>query len=240
MPATAEIDVKTVVVADDTAFVRDRFCRALADSGHHAVPVHTAGDLLARARAPGADIDLIVLDLRLPQGHGIAMVQALRAIETLTAPLIVFSGTIASADEVRALTALGVSGYMNEYASARHIVACLTPHLSPGAHNRRSSPRVKFAAPISYRFGNTIASALTDNLSQNGLAIRTTSPLPPETRIKVRFRVPRPPHDIEADARVAWVDRLTGMGLEFTTLTPADRQAIDDFVLGHFFTNRRA
>ena len=31
--------------------------------------------------------------------------------------------------------------------------------------------------PVAYRFGNTIAAALTLNISHGGLAIRTTSPL---------------------------------------------------------------
>lgn len=240
MPAVTLTVARTVIVADDTAFVRDRFSLALRHSGHHAIAVHTGDDLLAQARAPDVHIDLVVLDLRLPPGRGLEMVQALKAVTTCTAPLVVFSGTIASADEVRALTRLGVAGYINEYTSPHHIVASLTPHLFPDNHNRRSSPRVTCAIPISYRFGNTIASGFTLNLSQNGVAIRTTSPLAPKTVLKVRFRVPGGHDDIEAEARVAWVDRLTGMGLEFTEIGPASRNALDTFVQGHFFSNRKA
>lgn len=240
MPAVTLAAARTVIVADDTAFVRDRFTLALRNSGHHAIAVLTGDDLLARVRAPVVPIDLVVLDLRLPPGRGLEMVQALKAVTTCTAPLVVFSGTIASAGEVRALTRLGVAGYINEYASAHHIVPSLTPHLFPDNHNRRSSPRVTCAVPISYRFGNTIASGFTLNLSQNGVAIRTTSPLAPRTVLKVRFRVPGGHEDLEAEARVAWVDRLTGMGLEFTEIAPATRTALDAFVQGHFFSNRKA
>jgi uncharacterized protein (TIGR02266 family) len=94
--------------------------------------------------------------------------------------------------------------------------------------------------PVSYRFGNTIAAALTLNVSNGGVAVRTTSPLEPGTTVKLRFRLPGGRSDVEAEAKVAWVDRRVGMGLQFTKVMPADQAAIDDFVQTHFFSNRKA
>jgi uncharacterized protein (TIGR02266 family) len=227
------------MVADDTAFVRDRFRAAIEAAGHRAVTVETGPQLLAHVREAGAAVDLLVLDLRLPQAHGVNVVKALRKIDTLTAPIVVFSGTIASADEVRELTALGIAGYVNEYTSVQHIVPALAPHLFPDHYNRRSSPRVVLGVPISYRYGNTIAAAVTLNVSRGGLAIRTTSLLEVATILKVRFKLPGK-KEVEAEARVAWVDRRTGMGLQFTKIEAADEKAIADFVHGHFFSNRKA
>jgi uncharacterized protein (TIGR02266 family) len=234
------VAVKTVLVADDTAFVRDRFRTAIVAAGHRAVTVQTGPELLAHVRSAGSQVDLVVLDLRIPQGHGVASVKALRTIDTLKAPIVVFSGTIASAAEVRELAALGVAGYVNEYTSVPHIVPSLAPYLFPDHYNRRSSPRVVLGIPVSYRFGNTIAAALTLNISHGGLAIRTTSPLDARTTMKVRFRLPSGKKDIEAEALVAWVDRRTGMGLQFTQVHGGDQNAIDDFVQAHFFSNRKA
>ncbi len=64
--------VKTVLVADDTAFVRDRFSTAIVAAGHRAVTVPTGAELLAHVQSAGSQVDLVVLDLRLPQGHGVA------------------------------------------------------------------------------------------------------------------------------------------------------------------------
>jgi uncharacterized protein (TIGR02266 family) len=234
------VAVRTVLVADDTAFVRDRFRTAIVAAGHRAVTVQTGPELLAHARSAGGDVDLVVLDLRLPQGHGVAGVKTLRAIGALKASIVVFSGTIANAGEVRELAALGVAGYVNEYTSVQHIMPSLAPHLFPDHYNRRSSPRVVLGIPVSYRFGNTIAAALTLNISHGGLAIRTTSPLDAGTTMKVRFRLPTGKTDVEADARVAWVDRRSGMGLQFTKVQGCDQTGIDDFVQAHFFSNRKA
>ena len=236
MPTT-----KTVIVADDTAFVRDRFSQALAGAGHTPVAIETASDLLARVRENPTGIDLIVLALRLPNSGGVEMIRALRRIEAgRRVPVLVFSGTIASADEVRDLAALGVSGYVNEYSAPTHILTALAPHLFPDSFNRRSSPRVVLGIPVSYRFGNTIAAALTLNISKGGIAIRTMNPLPRDSKIKARFRLPGRKDEIEAETRVAWSDRRIGMGLQFEKMEPAAQSAIDEFVDQHFFSNRKA
>jgi uncharacterized protein (TIGR02266 family) len=186
--ATTSVTTKTVVIADDTAFVRDRFQTAVETAGHKAIAVKTA----------------------------------------------------ATADEVRELAALGVAGYINEYSAVQHILPSIAPHLFPDNFNRRASPRVVLGIPIQYRFGNTIAAALTLNLSHGGIAIRTTSPLDHASKVKVRFRMPGSKRDIDAEGRVAWSDRRVGMGIQFEKVEPANQAVIDTFVDAHFFSNRKA
>ncbi len=238
--ASTAVTTKTVVVADDTAFVRDRFRTALETAGHKAVAVKSAAELLARVRADLVMIDLIVLDLRLPHAPGVELVRSIRKLDDGKLPILIFSGTIASADEVKDLAALGVAGYVNEYSAVQHILPSLAPHLFPDNFNRRGSPRVVLGIPIQYRFGNTIAAALTLNLSHGGIAIRTTSPLEASARIRVRFRMPGSKKDIDAEGRVAWSDRRVGMGIQFETVDAANQTIIDHFVDAHFFSNRKA
>lgn len=228
------------MVADDTAFVRDRFRTAIESAGHRAIVVGGAGELLAELRAGLDRIDLVVLDLQLPQANGLEVVRAIRRIDEGRLPILVFSGTIAGADHVRALAALGVAGYINEYSAVQHILPSIAPHLFPDNFNRRASPRVVLGIPVAYRFGNTIAAALTLNLSRGGLAIRTTSPLEPGTSVRVRFKLPGGKNEVELESRVAWTDRRVGMGLRFDTVDPAHQATIDAFVDAHFFSNRKA
>jgi uncharacterized protein (TIGR02266 family) len=238
--ASTSISTKTIIVADDTAFVRDRFRTALENAGHKVVAVKSAAELLARIRADLGQIDLIVLDLRLPHAPGVDLVKSIRKLDEGRLPILIFSGTIASADEVKELAALGVAGYVNEYSAVQHILPSLAPHLFPDNFNRRGSPRVVLGIPIQYRFGNTIAAALTLNLSHGGIAIRTTSPLDRGAKIKVRFRMPGSKRDIDAEGRIAWSDRRVGMGVQFETVDPASQTLIDNFVDAHFFSNRKA
>lgn len=238
--ATSVASVKTIIVADDTAFVRDRFATALLGAGHTALTVKSAAELLARVRSDRDRIDLIVLDLRLPHAGGVELVRSIRKIDDGLLPILIFSGTISTADEVRELAALGVAGYVNEYSAVQHILPSLAPHLFPASFNRRGSPRVVLGIPVAYRFGNTIAAALTLNLSKGGVAIRTMSPLQGGAKVRVRFRLPGSKRDIEADSRIAWSDRRVGMGVQFEKVDPGDQAAIDEFVDQHFFSNRKA
>jgi uncharacterized protein (TIGR02266 family) len=236
----SKVATKTVVVADDTAFVRDRFKTAIEREGHKAVSVSSGSELVARVKANLDSIDLIVVDLRLPQANGVNIVRALRNIDARKPPIVVFSGTIANAGEVRELAALNVGGYINEYTALKHIMPSLAPHLFPGDFNRRTGPRVVLGIPIAYRFGNTIAAAVTLNISRGGVAVRTTNPLDAGVTVKARFRMPMGKKDVDVDSKVAWSNKRVGMGLEFLNLRPEDQQAIAEYVDSHFFSNRKA
>jgi uncharacterized protein (TIGR02266 family) len=238
--ATTSVSAKTVVIADDTAFVRDRFRSAVENAGHKAVAVSTAAELLSHLREQVDQVDLLVVDLRLPDTPGVEMVRFVRKLDAGRVPILVFSGTVASAAEVRDLADLGIAGYINEYSAPQHILPSIAPHLFPDNFNRRGSPRVVLGIPVQYRFGNTIAAALTLNLSRGGLAIRTTSPLDAGARIKVRFRVPGSRREIDVEGSVAWSDRRVGMGVQFESVEGTDQTLIDNFVDAHFFSNRKA
>src|SRR5213076_2058837 len=200
-----------------------RFRAAIENAGHKAILVKSAAELLARVRADLAQIDLIVVDLRLPHAPGVDLVKSIRKMDEGKLPILIFSGTIASAEEVKELAALGVAGYVNEYSAVQNILPSLAPHLFPDNFNRRGSPRVVLGIPVAYRFGNTIAAALTLNISKGGISIRTMSPLAGESKVRVRFRLPGSKRDIEAECRVAWSDRRVGMGLQFERVDSTDQ-----------------
>src|SRR5512136_2400057 len=168
---------KTVLIADDTPFVRDRFKAAIEHAGHRAFTVRSAAELLARVRADLPDIDLVVVDLRLPHAGGVELVRSIRKLDGGRLPILVFSGTISGAAEVRDLAMLGIAGYVNEYSASQQILPSLAPHLFPDSFNRRSSPRVVLSIPVAYRYGDTITAVLTLNLGKGGVSIRTMSPL---------------------------------------------------------------
>ena len=234
------VAVKTVLIADDTAFVRDRFRAALEGAGHRAVTVRTGQELLTALRDQSRRLDLVVLDLRLPHSRGIDLVRSVRTVAPDGPPIVVFSGTIASANEVKDLSSFGVAGFVNEYTGVGHIMPALAPHLFPEHYNRRSSPRVVMGVPITYRVGNAISTSLTLNISQGGVAVRTTNPLDVAAVVRLRFRIPGTKREVDAEARVAWSDRRVGMGLQFTSIDPTSQAMIDDHVQRHFFSNRKA
>ena len=221
---------KTVVVADDTADIRDRFAAALEDAGHTAIGVGSAAELIAFLREQPKTIDLLVLNLRLVPPPAVDLIRAIRECGACRLPILVMSGSITNAQEIRQLAGLGVAGYVNEHSGAAHIVPLLAPHLFPDSFDRRLSPRVAVGIPVACRFDDTIVAARIFDLGKGGLGIWTTNPLPPGTAVDVRFRLPTTQRDIEVRSRVVWSDRRRGMGLRFERVDSADQATIDDFV----------
>ena len=221
---------KTVVVADGAAEVRDRFATALEEAGHTAIGVGTAPELLACLRAQPDTIDLVVLNLQLMPPPAAELIRAIRGRGACRLPILVFSGSITNAREIRQLAGLGVAGYVNEHSGAAHIAPLLAPHLFPDSFNRRLSPRVTLGIPVACRFDDTIVAARILDLGKGGLGIWTTTPLPPGTAVDVSFRLPATERAVAARSRVVWSDRRRGMGLRFERVDSADQAAMDDFV----------
>ena len=222
---------RTVLLATGDGGIRDRFSGPLHDAAHRTVEATRAAALLDRLGREEAPIDLLLLDLRLAD-DGAALFRQVRA-RAARLPIIVFSGSVDSAAEVRALAPLGVAGYVNEHCDAHDVLPSLAPHLFPDNFNRRSGPRVVLAIPVSYRVDQTIATAVTLNIGAGGLAVRTMNPLRPPAKVHTRFRLPGSALDVEAQCRVAWSDPRVGMGLQFERVDPADQAAIDDYVDRH-------
>ena len=223
---------RTVLVASTAIDIRDRFVEALRQAGHRPIEAARTADLLGSVDAERDGVDLLLLDLGLAAGDGVSLVRRVRD-HAGALPIIVLSGSIASADDVRGLAALGVTDYVNEHLDTQHILPSLAPYLFPDSFNRRSSPRVVLGIPVSYRFDNSIAGALTLNIAQGGLAVRTMTPLAVSAEVRARFRLPGSDHEIDADSRVVWSDRRIGMGLQFEQVDAGDQTAVDDYVDRH-------
>jgi uncharacterized protein (TIGR02266 family) len=226
------MSVKTILVAHRFTSIRERFAAALADARHAYVMAESGEAALSAAADISKPVSLALVDLGLA-ADGVTFVRALRESSGRPMPVVIFSGTVASAAQVAQLSAINVAGYVNEHAATTQILPALAPHLFPDSFNRRASPRIALGVPVSYRAGQTIAGAVTLDVGKGGLAIRTMNPFPPGTTIQVKFRLPGGEADIDAVGRVAWSDRKVGMGVQFDRISSADQDAVDKFVDGH-------
>ena len=240
--ASTSVIAKTVVIADDTAFVRDRFRAALENAGHKAIDGQERGGAAgARPRRSRADRSDRARPAAAARARASSWSASIRKLDDGRLPILIFSGTIASADEVRELAALGVAGYVNEYSAVQHILPSLAPHLFPDNFNRRSSPRVVLGIPDPVP------------VRQHDRGGADAQPEPrrhrdphdePARRRVARSRsgsaCPDPSATSTPRASVAWSDRRVGMGIQFETVDPANQTMIDNFVDAHFFCNRKA
>ena len=223
------MSVKTILVAHQSGAVRDRFAAALAEARHASIEAGTAGELRSAMGRDAARIDLALVDLGLSPLPMDLVAETRRGGHRLV-PVVVFAGSVSSADQVISLAGLGVTAFINEHAASAQILPALVPHLFPDNFNRRANQRVPVALPISVQAGGVISGAKTQDVARGGVAIRTMDPLPLGTQIDLTFRLPGSPRDITASGRVAWSDRRVGMGVQFEKLTADAQQLIAAFV----------
>jgi uncharacterized protein (TIGR02266 family) len=75
---------------------------------------------------------------------------------------------------------------------------------------------------------------MTGNISLGGLFVETTEPVPLQTRVQIRFRIPTQPEPIEVSGEVRWVDpggpdQPAGLGIRFQGLRAREVWALNRF-----------
>ena len=220
---------KTIVVANAAAGTRARFRRELEKAGHQVLEAAKATELMDAMQPDPAPPDLLLLDLQLP-GGGIDTIATIRRSSPRTIPVLIFSGSIREAPEVRKLASLQVAGYISESCASEQVLPSIAPYLFPDNFNRRGSARISLGIPMAFRHEGSITAATAFDLGKGGIAIRTMAPLETSDKVYTRFRLPGTDTDIETESRVAWSNRRVGMGVQFERVAPAHQAAIDEFV----------
>ncbi|WP_206951279.1 response regulator [Trinickia acidisoli] len=126
----------SILIVDDSLTVRSDLCEALASDGY---TLHACSDL-ARARAVLAHqpVDLIVLDVLLPDGDGIEWLHEIRATPVgADVPVLILSTETEVSDRIRGLT-MGSNDYVGKPYNRDYLAARVRDLLRPG---RESTPR---------------------------------------------------------------------------------------------------
>ncbi len=137
-------DARTVLFVEDDEAFGDRMRRALQARGFSVTRAATAAEAL---RIAGLDSpEIAVIDLRLPDGHGLDLVRELHALDETTR-IIVLTGYGAIATAVESLK-LGAADYLTKPIDARQLVAAFDPDdmktAAPRNFSVLSLPRVEW------------------------------------------------------------------------------------------------
>jgi uncharacterized protein (TIGR02266 family) len=101
---------------------------------------------------------------------------------------------------------------------------------------RRRSTRTPIVVRIEYATVDALFSDFTRNINEGGVFIETDAPAPLDSEVNLRFRLPGTHEALRVSGRVAWIaaeqgGKPAGMGIEFESLTDADRTRINELVL---------
>jgi two-component system response regulator RegA len=115
------IDARTLLLLDDDEVFASRMARALEARGYEVTRAATTAEALEAARAESPEYALV--DLRLPDGHGLDVVGELHAIDATTR-IVVLTGYGAIATAVESLKR-GASDYLTKPVDADQVAAAL-------------------------------------------------------------------------------------------------------------------
>jgi len=108
--------------------------------------------------------------------------------------------------------------------------------------SQRTSPRKLICIPVLFAKQGTKTYLLdySTDLSNGGVLIQTTSPLPVGTRVDLKFRLPNALKLIEVSGEVVWslpyipgqsdLNLIPGMGVKFSKLDESSKIYIESFV----------
>ncbi|MFQ5458932.1 MAG: TIGR02266 family protein, partial [Myxococcota bacterium] len=138
------------------------------------------------------------------------------------------------------LKRLGAVGYLNKKIPLEDIMFRINRVLYPEKRELRMSPRVEDNIFVRYQMNGSSFSGYSFNISSGGLFIRTISPPPEDTKVRLSFSLPRNGKLIRSTGVVTWRNEYRpdspmayppGIGVKFTDLPRGDRHAISRHIL---------
>jgi DNA-binding NarL/FixJ family response regulator len=129
-----------MLLLEDDAPLRQRFESILSDwrGGHLVASCGTLGEAMAVLRREA--IDLLITDLRLPDGHGIQCIRHLRALHPQAEAMVI--SVLADKDVVIAAIEAGATGYLLKDVGADDLIAAIEELRAGGSPISSSIARV--------------------------------------------------------------------------------------------------
>lgn len=152
----------TILLIEDEAQIRRLVRAALEEEGYRVQECGTLKEGLAQLHSN--NVQLLILDLGLPDGDGIAFIRELRTQFPL--PVLVLSARSAEGEKIRALDA-GADDYLTKPYSTGELLARVRAQL-------RRAPQEGATAETHFRVGDIEVDLAQRSVTRHGKAVRLT------------------------------------------------------------------
>jgi len=151
---------KTILIVDDSLTVRMDLLEAFEDAGFRCLPCSTAGE--ARQALATDQVDLVVLDVLLPDGDGVDLLGEIRGAEhTAALPVLMLSAEAEVRDRIRGLKT-GADEYIGKPYDTLYVLSRVRELLREpivAVADRASILVIDDSLTFREELGNAIASA---------------------------------------------------------------------------------
>jgi CheY-like chemotaxis protein len=115
---------KRILVADDSLFFRTMLSEILVEAGHQVKIAKNGKEAIEEVRIGANGIDLLILDLQMPEVDGFGVLDWLRSSgHGGKFPILAITGAYEATQILEKLKNLGASGYLSKDMSSEQIIS---------------------------------------------------------------------------------------------------------------------
>jgi CheY-like chemotaxis protein len=221
-----------VVCADDHAV--QVLTRILLDLGIEAEPCGDPVAALARVQAQA--FDALLVDC---QNEAVALDLILRAKKVPANQTTLVIALVDGRNDVREVFAKGANFILYKPISAERANNSLRAARGLMRRERRRNQRVALHAEINLAYANiedAVATLL--DLSEEGIAIQSDRPLPPQCKVYFQFNLPGNVSLVRLSGEAMWQDSGGRVGIRFADVPQSSRRILSEWLRAN--TSRRA
>ena len=175
--------------------------------------------------------DAVIIDCDDLEG-GIDLLHDLRktASNSKSVAFAVLSGKTTTAEAFQ----YGANFVLQKPLSALHARRCFHAAMDFMMRERRRYFRCSVEVPVRLKLANgQEVGASSTNLSEGGIALRTTVRLPKDAAAEVRFSLPASGTSLEVKGQVAWADGSGHAGIRFVEVPQSSQYQLDKWLTEH-------
>ena len=200
--------------------------RILQDLG---IAVESCGDLrMARARIADRHFDALLVDC---QDEPAAVELIAQARKNPANQNVVAIAIVSGRNEVRGIFAKGANFMLYKPISRERAAHSMRAACGLMQRERRTRPRIPLQAQtsIAYAGKEDVPAALVD-LSEDGIALRSDSKLPPYCKVYFQFALPGNTSLVRLSGEVMWQDSSGRVGIRFAQVPQSSRRLLNDWL----------
>jgi CheY-like chemotaxis protein len=200
--------------------------RILQDIG---IAVEPCADLrMARARIEDRHFDAVLVDCQ-DQPAAVELIAQARKSSSNKAAVAI--AIVSGRNEVREIFAKGASFVLYKPISRERAAHSMRAARSLMRSERRIRPRipVEANANVAYAGKENVPAALVD-LSEEGIAFRSDSKLPPYCKVYFQFALPGNTSLVRLSGEVMWQDSSGRVGIRFAQVPKSSRRVLNDWL----------
>jgi len=233
-------DSRNILVADDSLFFRTKLSDILVEAGHKVRFARDGSEVIHEIEAHSDDIDLIMLDLQMPDIDGFAVLKWLKENGlTGSFPVLAITGVYEPGAVMDRLRGVGATGLMTKGASPEEIIFRVNRMLFRKKASEGAQPRTRVPAslPADFTVGESVQTGFILNISESGVYLHTKYELLAGSMVNLRFSLPGSSRVVDVKGMVRWTTSdiasktmFGGGGVMFTTIDTEDQAEIASFV----------